>query len=109
MNSIAPAAARPARKARNAISRSGRERETDDLVVVPDDHVAVGIGGVRPEDIRQLPPPDVGVCWLDQPGAADFREPLWRKSSGDELAAIVVDEVAVSVLDEERRPVHRVL
>src|SRR5438552_11657200 len=44
---------------------------------------------------------------LNQPGAIDLFESLWRQLRDDQLAAIVVDEEAVAVPDKKRRAVHR--
>src|SRR5262245_54816226 len=76
-------------------SRPAGEGEADDFAVVADDDVAVGVGGVGPEHVGQLPAANVGMRRTDQAGAADFLETLRRQLRHHQLAAVVVDEVPI--------------
>src|SRR2546426_4123119 len=74
------------------------ERSSDDLLVVAGVDVSVGIRGMRPVHGRQLAAIAGRGGWLQKLGAADLLKSLGRQRCDDELAAIVVDEDAVTVL-----------
>src|SRR5262245_25773912 len=87
----------------------GGERRADDLLVVARVDVPVGVGGIQPADVHQLPPVLRRRSRLDQVGAADLLVALRTRLDDDQLAAIVVDEQAVAVADDDARRPARLL
>ena len=69
-------------------------------MVVAGDDVAVGVGGVGPVDGAEFAAAVDERCRLDELGSADFLVALGRESGDDELAPVVVDEIAVVVFDD---------
>src|SRR2546425_3850562 len=106
---MAAAAKNGAARRRAVKLRPGSQREPRNLVIVADDDVAVGVGGMRPQHIGKLSPAHVGIGRLDQLRAADLLETGWQELRDHQFAAIVVDEVAIAIPDEERGAPRRVL
>src|SRR5437773_6876739 len=79
------------------------ERVANNLLVVARVDVLVGVRRMYPVDIRQLPPVFGRRGRLDHLRAADLLVPFRTEPRDHELAAIVVDEVAVALTDDETR------
>src|SRR4030095_10324474 len=94
-------AARTRARAIAATSVPG-ERGSQDLFVVADDHMPVGIGRMRPMN-RALWFAGVGVRRLNQVSATDLVIALWAQLCDHEIAALSVDEIAITVPHEECR------
>src|SRR2546428_3959798 len=79
------------------------ERIANNLLVVARVDVRVGVRRMYPVDVRQLAPVFGRRGRLDHLRAADLLVPFRTEPRDHELAAIVVDEVAVALTDDETR------
>jgi len=76
---------------------SAPEIDADEFASVVDVSGAVGEGGVAPENVATA-----GIFrWLEQFGAADEVEAVWRQASEEEFTLIVPDPISVLVFNDE--------
>src|SRR5262249_4481052 len=76
-----------------------RQRVADDLLVVPGEHALVRERRMGPDDL----PPERLVSRLEELRPVDLLVPLGRQLRDHQVAGLAEDEVAVPVLNQERR------
>src|SRR5262249_44363624 len=77
------------------------QRVADDLLVVARIEMLVRVRGMHPVDVRELAAVFGGCRRLDHLRAADLLVPFRAQLRDHQLAAVVVDEIAVAMTDDE--------